>query len=1265
MSPEHEDLRAEIAKKGKNIKEDFDKLLDEIDEILEENAEEFVRSYVQRPGNGGGLTVQWISEFAHGFGPRLTRRLVQFILRGEWTRENWQTEVARTFGDEIAEATRALFEDPGMLGNLPSAYYEAGLGPMGELDLDVDDDKVRADRLEHEARLMIAAKDFEAGLRLLDEAVAADSSRAEAVRSEFGFLAARGGSDDDDRDTDVAIWQILCANNWFVDIETLPVRSVSVSTEAAGGPEEHAGSERAQTGERAKRRRSGELLERAALELFRELFSLSPDEEHQLVGALRRQRSGTQFGHDLSVTWQVKGRPVRCHVECKHYRGPIRPRDVLEKLAQEKVSWETSRIDHWILISPHSSPSNDLQRMVELWDRSLEYPFKIQIWSPDTQVEEFFGLSAAIYDRVYGRRGPLAEHPSTWDAERRSQVVTRWAQRLRPHLRLEQPWREYLADPSRLCFSNEHPEETERIFRFHVQLRCTDSSGWLLPGTLLGHVRQWLQRKEQDTIVLLGEFGDGKSAFTYICSRILMGEYVENPSSGWLPFRIALRDFRSVSHAWQALERRLHEVGADLRSWRQLCLSTRLLVILDGFDEISVKLDPATEADNIRKLLECRRELGEFGNVKVMITSRARFFDERRNYQGLLEKLGSPERLYLAALPEAERLKHLERFATATDSVEKLRALQRIYDPLGLAAKPLFLEMIKTTLRDLPVEQLDQIGLYDVYITKGLTRKIEDLDADDIGVKRPDTVKNMKRILEELAVERALSDREYVALARFRGTGDETLAQLLWQIAIGDAEDARARIGVRSVLTVVRGANAAEWPVDFFHRSVREYFIGCAIVRAMLAGPDASVGLLSKLPVQREVLEFAAALAKRRDADIAPRLLELARSQPAGSGESYLSGNAASMLFRMVGVLPGDDWRNLNLDYVQLPGAELSGKRFEGSTLRSATLQNANLENADLRHCDLRGVKLEETTVVEALATVGRDRIVVAYGDGTIREWHLESASGAECRRLVDEVGVRVDTVAIIGRASLVTIGRDVERRYHVNLWRRRDSGWSVVAKYPVREQYSVAGLGGQRMLIADSRTHTMSLIDLTGPEVLVKEMGVAAAAAAAGLGDKGIVVRQSLGGIGISLASGERVGVRAEGVTHIATHRLGDGDAWLVAGGGLDGRVRVWEVRRSAGALASTLRFDRPRHRGVVTGLAFLGDGLIVSGGEDRAVCVSVVTDEETPPRRLQLAVRCRGMKIDGVKGPDEYAMLAALLRQTMQAEGGEGAREAPGATP
>jgi len=48
-----EAVDAEVAassERGEKLKEDIDDLLDEIDSVLEDNAEEFVRSYVQKGG---------------------------------------------------------------------------------------------------------------------------------------------------------------------------------------------------------------------------------------------------------------------------------------------------------------------------------------------------------------------------------------------------------------------------------------------------------------------------------------------------------------------------------------------------------------------------------------------------------------------------------------------------------------------------------------------------------------------------------------------------------------------------------------------------------------------------------------------------------------------------------------------------------------------------------------------------------------------------------------------------------------------------------------------------------------------------------------------------------------------------------------------------------------------------------------------------------------------------------------------------------------
>jgi ubiquitin-like protein Pup len=41
---------AEVAERHKEMTEDVDSILDEIDGVLEENAEEFVKSYVQKGG---------------------------------------------------------------------------------------------------------------------------------------------------------------------------------------------------------------------------------------------------------------------------------------------------------------------------------------------------------------------------------------------------------------------------------------------------------------------------------------------------------------------------------------------------------------------------------------------------------------------------------------------------------------------------------------------------------------------------------------------------------------------------------------------------------------------------------------------------------------------------------------------------------------------------------------------------------------------------------------------------------------------------------------------------------------------------------------------------------------------------------------------------------------------------------------------------------------------------------------------------------------
>ncbi len=50
QSEEAATANAEVVEKGKKTEEELDALMDEIDDVLEENAEEFIKNYVQKGG---------------------------------------------------------------------------------------------------------------------------------------------------------------------------------------------------------------------------------------------------------------------------------------------------------------------------------------------------------------------------------------------------------------------------------------------------------------------------------------------------------------------------------------------------------------------------------------------------------------------------------------------------------------------------------------------------------------------------------------------------------------------------------------------------------------------------------------------------------------------------------------------------------------------------------------------------------------------------------------------------------------------------------------------------------------------------------------------------------------------------------------------------------------------------------------------------------------------------------------------------------------
>ena len=296
--------------------------------------------------------------------------------------------------------------------------------------------------------------------------------------------------------------------------------------------------------------------------------------------------------------------------------------------------------------------------------------------------------------------------------------------------------------------------------------------------------------------------------------------------------------------------------------------------------------------DKIGSLLEL------FEGLPVLVTSRPHFFASNADRERFYDRLRRPHVFRMGQPDRRDTVVHLRAYADSLDLAPKLNKIEDLYDPIGLAGKVLFLEMIKKTLPELPEDHFDELVLYETYVRGSLSRKIELLRDPGSAMHDADLLDGLEKLLEKIAVAIHVSGEGSVDLQEFAAHWGGA-AQLLWHAAQLDSvegsidDDASARIGSRSLLRRVSPETEDRWLVDFFHRSMKEYFVAKAFRRA-LNSPDAFATtreLLLKAPVQPEILGFFRLLA---DADQhAATVLASSGCTPRGSVQARGSSAAA------------------------------------------------------------------------------------------------------------------------------------------------------------------------------------------------------------------------------------------------------------------------------------------------------------------------------------------------------------------------------------
>jgi WD40 repeat protein len=120
---------------------------------------------------------------------------------------------------------------------------------------------------------------------------------------------------------------------------------------------------------------------------------------------------------------------------------------------------------------------------------------------------------------------------------------------------------------------------------------------------------------------------------------------------------------------------------------------------------------------------------------------------------------------------------------------------------------------------------------------------------------------------------------------------------------------------------------------------------------------------------------------------------------------------------------------------------------------------------------------------------------------------------------------------------------------------------------------------------------------------------------------------------------------------TSLCVHTCEKDKKYLLACGQSNGNISVWKVESLNGKWEHKLLVKNQLHDSMVSTLSFLDDARIVSGGIDRKISILKFGEDADDLKGhqeniLHMTIKCKGMKIEDLKGSKEQEMFKKLIQ-------------------
>jgi transcription initiation factor TFIIIB Brf1 subunit/transcription initiation factor TFIIB/DNA replication protein DnaC len=440
------------------------------------------------------------------------------------------------------------------------------------------------------------------------------------------------------------------------------------------------------------------------------------------------------------------------------------------------------------------------------------------------------------------------------------------------------------------------------------------------PKNLIGN---WLNEDSMNGLFLIGDFGTGKSTLCAFLAYELAHDFLQN-SRTRIPLFVPLRYLDGISkeHLLSVLQKALN---IDWETFSYLSKSGRLLLILDGFDEMTTRTNWKKIKSDFQEIINllCK------GKSKVIVTCRTHFFKKDSMIFGedteLMESLRATENFMIVTMFPFTYQQIFDFISRRVKNPKEIMdQIDRTYNLEDLCRRPLLIDMVVSTLPKLVSlrSTINVANLYETYTEEWIKR--EDWRAQ----LKPE---HKAELMESLAFDLFSKDRNTISFYELKK---------MIETKFGAKNESEAAACIDYDVRTCSFLHRDRWGnYSFMHRSFLEFFVAKKIAREINFQRFKDLGTK---PLNPEIVFFSSLMINPLAKETLFEAIYYTKGKEPSQCSS-LAGNA----FRLL----------IELGVTNFESKDFSGCYIEDVDFSSCLFECCNFRNSKLSHLSFLGTR--------------------------------------------------------------------------------------------------------------------------------------------------------------------------------------------------------------------------------------------------------------------------------------------------------------------